>query len=131
VDKENYLLELCRCLVLNPVRAKLVDAPEHWQYSSYRATAGLTKPPEFLTIDWVLGMFGPNRLAAQNSYQRFVRAGMDEKPPWEDLKGQLMLGDADFVKQHRNLLQNKENIKEISRSQRYVGRPLLEEILQM
>jgi putative transposase len=128
VDKENHLLELCRYLVINPVRAKLVDAPEHWQYSSYRATAGLIKPPEFLTIDWVLSMFGLNRQAAQTSYQRFVREGMDEKPPWDDLKGQLILGDADFVKQHRNLLQDKENIKEISRNQRYVGRPHLEEI---
>lgn len=128
VDKENYLLELCRYIVLNPVRAKLVDAPEHWQYSSYRATAGLVKPPEFLTTDWILGMFGSNRRAAQSRYRQFVRDGLDAKAPWDVLKGQLILGDAEFVKQHKIILLEKENIKEISRSQRYVGRPLLEEI---
>ena len=128
VDKDNYLLELCRYIVLNPVRAKLVEAPEHWQWGSYRATAGLIKPPEFLTVDWILGMFGPNRRTAQNQYQRFVREGMGGKPPWDDLKGQVFLGGAGFVKQLKDLLQEKENIKEISRSQRYVGRPLLEEI---
>ena len=128
VDKENYLLELCRYMVLNPVRAKLVKAPEHWQYSSYRATVGLIKPPEFLIVDWILGMFGTNRQAAQNQYQQFVIEGMDGKSLWDDLKGQVILGGSDFVKQHKDLLREKESVKEISRSQRYVGRPLLEEI---
>ena len=43
VEKENYLLELCRYVVLNPVRANMVDKPEEWKWSSYGATAGLTK----------------------------------------------------------------------------------------
>ncbi|MDZ4131555.1 MAG: helix-turn-helix domain-containing protein, partial [Dethiobacteria bacterium] len=50
------------------------------------------------------------------------------EPPWGDLKGQVILGGADFVKQHKDLFQEKLSIKEISRNQRYVGRPLLEEI---
>jgi len=61
VDKENYLLELCRYVVLNPVRAGLVKLPEHWQWGSYQPTAGLSKVPEFLTVDWILGLFGTNR----------------------------------------------------------------------
>jgi len=28
VDKDNYLLELCRYVVLNPVRAKMVKTPK-------------------------------------------------------------------------------------------------------
>jgi hypothetical protein len=40
VDKENYLLELCRYIVLNPVRANMVKEPEEWSWSSYGATAG-------------------------------------------------------------------------------------------
>ena len=48
VDKESYLLELCRYVVLNPVRAKLVDRSEDWPWSSYRATAGIEKAPAFL-----------------------------------------------------------------------------------
>ena len=46
VEKESYLLELCRYVVLNPVRAKAVETPEAWNWSSYRATAGSTDIPE-------------------------------------------------------------------------------------
>src|SRR5207247_381934 len=41
VERESYLLELCRYLVLNPVRAGIVRQPERYRWSSYRATAGL------------------------------------------------------------------------------------------
>jgi putative transposase len=30
VDKDAYLLELCRYIVLNPVRANMVNSPEEW-----------------------------------------------------------------------------------------------------
>jgi len=30
VDKDSYLLELCRYIVLNPVRAKIVTTPEQF-----------------------------------------------------------------------------------------------------
>jgi len=42
VDRESYLLELARYVVLNPVRAGMVARPEDWPWSSYRHTAGLT-----------------------------------------------------------------------------------------
>jgi len=40
VDKEEYLLELARYMMLNPVRAGLVKAPDDYIWSSYRAVAG-------------------------------------------------------------------------------------------
>jgi putative transposase len=40
VDKDNYLLELSRYIVLNPVRARLVESPDKWLWGSYRVTAG-------------------------------------------------------------------------------------------
>jgi putative transposase len=30
IDKDAYLLELCRYIVLNPVRANMVSSPEEW-----------------------------------------------------------------------------------------------------
>ena len=36
VQKEAYLLELTRYVVLNPVRAKMALRPENWVWSSYR-----------------------------------------------------------------------------------------------
>jgi putative transposase len=35
VEKERYLLELCRYVVLNPVRAGMVKLPEEYGWSSY------------------------------------------------------------------------------------------------
>ena len=48
VQKETYLLELARYIVLNPVRARMVRAPKDWSWSSYRATAALASPPPWL-----------------------------------------------------------------------------------
>ena len=35
VDKDNQLLELARCVVLNPVRAGMVQDPVQWPWISY------------------------------------------------------------------------------------------------
>lgn len=40
VQREWYLSELARYVVLNPVRAHMVNSPAEWPWSSYRATAG-------------------------------------------------------------------------------------------
>ena len=58
VEKESYLLELCRYIVLNPVRVKGGVEMGAWKWSSYRATAGSALVPEFLSIDWLLEQFG-------------------------------------------------------------------------
>ncbi len=58
VQKESYLLELARYVVLNPVRARMVRAAEQWPWSSYRATVGLCETPPWLTVDWVLAALG-------------------------------------------------------------------------
>ena len=128
VEKESYLLELCRYVVLNPVRARIVELPEYWHWGSYQPTAGLSKVPEFLTVDWILGMFGTDKEAAQEQYRLFVQQGMNGKSPWGDLKGQLLLGSEDFVEQFNELIQEKGKIKEIPRYQRYAGRPGLGDI---
>ena len=65
VEKESYLLELCRYIVLNPVRVKGGAEMGAWKWSSHRATAGLTSVPDFLSTDGLLGQFGKPRPTAQ------------------------------------------------------------------
>lgn len=65
VERESYLLELARYVVLNPVRARLTRKPETYAWSSYRATAGLTPVPPYLTVEWLLSQFGRQRAAAE------------------------------------------------------------------
>ena len=45
VDSDSYLLEVCRYVDLNPVRAHMVDRPDAYRWSSYRALAGLADRP--------------------------------------------------------------------------------------
>jgi REP element-mobilizing transposase RayT len=40
VQKDNYLLELSRYIILNPVHAGIIDVPENYSWSSYSATIG-------------------------------------------------------------------------------------------
>ena len=55
VDRDSYLLELCRYVALNPIRAAMVAQIEHYAWSSYPATMGLAECPAWLETDWVLG----------------------------------------------------------------------------
>lgn len=130
VDKDNYLLELCRYIVLNPVRAGLIELPEQWKWSSYTATAGLKKVPGYLSVDWIPGVFGANRTTGQKHYRKFVKEGINRKSPWEKLQGQILLGGDSFMEKFKDLLSNKEEIKEIPRRQRYAGRPSLKELFK-
>jgi len=53
VTSEQHLFEACRYVVLNPVRAGLVVDPADWQWSSYRASAGMDAPLSCLDATWV------------------------------------------------------------------------------
>ena len=107
VDKDSYLLELCRYVVLNPVRAQMVKKPEAHRWSSYRATAGLEGARAFLSIDWVLSQFARQPAAAQRRYREFVLQGLGQSSPWEQLQSQVLLGPLNFVEQLAPLLQEK------------------------
>jgi putative transposase len=130
IQKESHLLEASRYVVLNPVRAKAVKDPEEWKWSSYRGTAGKEKPHPCLTIDWILGQFGSKRRQSEKKYSEFVRAGLGEEKIWKDVKGQSILGQDKFIKRFLNHVKGYEEVKEIPKSQRYIGRPGLAELLK-
>ncbi len=63
VQQEAYLLELCRYVVLNPVRAKMATRPNQWRWSSYRTTSGEELAPPWLVTEWILGDVGDGVIA--------------------------------------------------------------------
>ncbi|MEK7817637.1 MAG: transposase, partial [Actinomycetota bacterium] len=125
VDKDSYLLELCRYIVLNPVRAKMVKQPKNYPWSSYRATAGLSSAPAFLTRDWLLRQFGREHHTAARRYREFVAQGIGQPSPWDQLAGQVLLGPESFVKKMAHQLKAAETLREIPRRQRHAARPSL------
>jgi hypothetical protein len=73
VERDSYLLELCRYVVLNPVRARMVGRSEDWPWSLYRATAGIEPAPAWLHTPWTLSRFGQDEPRATYAY--FVAEG--------------------------------------------------------
>lgn len=120
VERESYLLELSRYVVLNPVRAGLCARPREWPWSSYRAFVGLEPAPPFLMVEWILGQFADARFGAVARYRAFVE---EEAPsPWAELRGSVFLGGDDFVAHHTSGL---PRLAEVPRSQREPLRPSL------
>jgi REP-associated tyrosine transposase len=125
VDRESYFLELARYIVLNPVRAAMVKHPRQWVWSSYGAMIGKTATPEWLTIDDLLAEFGKRRAGARRKYEEFLLEGMGAETIWKDLKGQIYLGDDDFVEQMRERLGKHDHDVNIPRVQQQGAVPKL------
>jgi REP element-mobilizing transposase RayT len=128
VKKDSHFLDVCRYVVLNPVRAKAVSHPRQWKWSSYRATAGTIQAYDCLTVDEILSHFGQRKAIAQQRYCEFVQAGIDSPSIWGNLEAQSLLGVEGFAEGLRHLVKAKQQIREISKGQRFVGRPTLEKL---
>jgi hypothetical protein len=106
----------------------LAHGPQEWRWSSYRATAGLEKGPEFLETGWVLRQFGDNLPEARERYVRFVTEGCDTCI-WEELVSGIVLGDPAFAGHCRELAHPGGDINEIPCHQHCAPRPSLKEVL--
>jgi len=102
VDRDNYLLEVCRYVDLNPVRAGLVDGPAQWRWSSYAAHTGRTPVPTWLaTAELHAALTGRASNAddaieaGRRGYADWVAAGCDVRLWDESLRlGHYLGGDA-------------------------------------
>ncbi len=125
VEKDSYLLELARYVVLNPLRAGMVRDVGEWPWSSFRAMVGAVPAPPWLQTDWILGQFGKRRSLAQAKYRDFVRAGVGLPSLWEGLQAQIFLGSPDFVASMQSRLSSEQRVDEVPRAQRRpVAKPL-------
>jgi putative transposase len=75
IDSNEYLLEACRYVVLNPERAGVSDDARHWRWSSFGATLGDVHPPAFLATGDLLRMFATDPAEAQKRFATFVDKG--------------------------------------------------------
>jgi REP element-mobilizing transposase RayT len=126
VDRDAYLLEVCRYVELNPVRAGLVRNPQTWRWSSYRAHVGQASAPQWLDVEglhgYVLGrelQGSADRRRAAAQYAGFV-AAVNDVALWEaGLKQQIYLGDEAFVERMQALAEpQRARAAEIPKVQR-------------
>ena len=126
LEKESHLLEVCRYVALNPLRAKAAERPEDWNWSSYGGTAGLAPSHPCLTVDWLLGQFASDRAEAERLYRDFVNEGMRQASPWGAVKEQIVLGDEGFAARMQALVEYRKENPEIVTRERCLHRPRLE-----
>jgi len=72
IERDEHLLEACVYVVLNPLRAGIVDRPDAWPWSSYRATAGLATAPRPLEPRHFLEFLAPRLKDAERLYTSTV-----------------------------------------------------------
>ena len=117
VQKDSYLLELSRYIVLNPIRARIVKNLNQWAWSSYPATMGTVIEPKWLDTDWLLSQFGKQRKPARGKYHEFIMQGKGLSSPLEDTRHQLILGDDAFVEQFHEV-KSVNQLREFSKTQK-------------
>ena len=132
VDRGAYLLEVCRYVDLNPVRARMVRKPEAWAWSSYRAHVGQTVAPEWLDTEGLHGYLlgrgvrsAADRRRAAGRYAQLV-ASVPDASLWDSaLRQQIYLGDEAFVERMQALAEPRNSTdQDIPKAQRRKSRTL-------
>lgn len=126
VEKQRHLLELCRYIALNPVRAPRlrVDDPGDYPWSSFNATAGLSPAPPFLAADRLLAHFHRLPSRAHGAYADFVRGGLGVRHE-PTVRDGLWLGSEAFGRSLQRHLEKLRAVPDHPRAQRQAGRPSL------
>lgn len=126
VQNDRHMQAVSRYINLNPVEAHLVERPEDWKWSGYRATIGLERPADCLDTDLVLNDFGEHVDRARKEYAQFVLAGigLDE----EKMMSLPIIGDDDFIKSHQEMVGHRTADKEYPIAQRFLNRPTLPQL---
>jgi putative transposase len=103
VEDETYLWTVTRYVHLNPARARLVERPSAWKWSSYPGYVREQRRLEWVAYDELLaswaGEFGGSGAEPAAAYRRFVAAGLSQTPasPWADAYHGWILGSQKFV----------------------------------
>ncbi|MBU0693504.1 MAG: transposase [Candidatus Omnitrophica bacterium] len=133
VDKDSYLWELSRYIHLNPVRAKMIDKPEKYPYSSFKYFLGMVQQPEYLSTEFILNQFGRNQLEQIRSYKQFVYDGIGKPVNFlSNLYADCILGTEEFVYKISNrILKNKSIPRDITHQKRLRYNIELKDILKI
>lgn len=112
VDRDAYLLALCRYVERNPVAAGMVADAREWRWSSVRAHLGLAPTPPWLDSDglhgYLLGRPVDGARARHRAIQLYAamveQTSEDDAHFWRDaLRHQVFLGDEAFVQRMQAL----------------------------
>jgi len=125
VDKDNYLLELARYVVLNPVRAGMVAHPGQWIWSSYGSMTRRKPIPGWLARQQLLSRFHGKDAVACKQYICFISEGKNAPDISRNLQHRLFLGDQRFVERVTEKCTPVSDLSEVPRlEKRALAKPL-------
>jgi len=140
VDRDAYLLTLCRYVERNPVAAKMVDSPGDWEWSSYRAHVGEASPPLWLDTGGLHGYLlghapasARDRSTAGRRYAALVeKLTKEDADLWKTgLRRQIFLGDEKFAEGMRVRASSQTGrAREVPKAQRLRRRELADWIAE-
>ena len=132
VEKDNYLLELSRYVHLNPVRAKAVERPEQYRWSSYCGYIGKGEKITWIEYAWVLSQFSNDNKKAMREYKEFVEENLIKEipPPLKDIHGQIVLGGGQFIEKIKKMLTGQELSRDITERKRFKVLPDPDKIIK-
>ncbi len=130
VDGDAHFLATVRYIIRNSIEANIVEDAGDWPWSSYRATIGQERSPEFLMVDQVLSLLSKDRPVAQNIFREFIHLKDDDEALVylshqiiESIKATTINRAAPSIDLHRSL-------RPIPRQQKIIGRPSLETMFE-
>ena len=133
VQFDEYAKELSRYIHLNPVKAKIVELPEDYEWSSYSSYIGRKECPDWLCMDFILGYFGKRIKASKKNYKTFVSMMINNEyeSPLKDVIGSTILGTQEFVDFIKDkYIKNKKADKELPSLKALSDRPTIESIIE-
>src|SRR6185369_1640463 len=109
---DRYLGELVRYIHLNPVRARMVKRPEHYEYSGHRAYLGFDKTA-LVDAEPVLRHFAASRKRAVEAYIQFVEANLGEQSQADYYRAAegRMLGEETFLSEIRHRVGDHQAVR--------------------
>ena len=126
VDCDVYLIQVCRYVELNPVRASLAATAADWAWSSYRAHVGMERGPIWLATQELHGqMLGRDAVSSEdrhhaaNLYAATVATGLGVDLWGGNLRSEIFLGEEKFVAETQaRATQQRLACAEINKAQR-------------
>lgn len=104
IEKDRWLLALCRHIVLNPVRLNAVNRADLWRWSSYRPLASDDDTWPWLHTEWTHAQFEGN---TRQQWQDYVEQGLTAPSPWQALRGGHYLGSEPFLRALASMVEGK------------------------
>jgi putative transposase len=115
ISKDEYLLACGSYVELNPVRAKMVETPEDYTWSSYRVYAHgesyalIDEDPVYLNLS------GEEKVRREK-YREFVQEMLKEKKAMKgEMEKRIVYGGEDFVKAMTTTFNVSEKIRQMGR----------------